>query len=223
MPSSPVLPVLRCLRLLLALLVLAAGPAGVAGQCRGRCNTTCATFVVVDAERGTNCSSDADLAGRTCASLQRVLDSIGQEDTASRPGDCVEVYVAAGQYTLVSPVAISQSVVLRGEYNASAITAGAAFPPRDSPSEAGAAPRPPDTTDMPPGQSSDPISAFEVTITSDVPALSAGSGGGREAASRLAFRSAQRVDITGLRFSSSPGIVTFDDISTVTIVDSSFR
>lgn len=179
----------------LLLLLLARRPAAVDGQCQGRCNTTCATLVIADAARGTDCGSASDLAGMTCDSLQHVLKSIERGSTVAEPGDCVEVYVAAGRYTLTSPVVITRSVVLRGEYNSSAITAGANFPSSRSGS-----------------------SVFGVTIGFD------GFGGrGKQALFALAFKSAERVEMTGLGFAGSPGIVGFDEIAMVIIKDCSFR
>lgn len=182
--------------LLLPLLLLAGCPTAADAQCQGGCNTTCTTLVLVDAARGTDCgSASRDLAGLTCDSLQHVLASIEEGATMAEPGGCVEVYVAAEHYTLTSPVVIIGSVVLRGEYDRNAITAGASFP-----------------------TSSGGTSGFGVTITFD------GFGGrGKEALFALAFKSTERVEMIGLRFAGSPGIVGFDDVAMVTIKDCSFR
>ena len=176
----------------------------VTAQCLERCNTTCATFVTVDSSLGSNCGSSGNLAGMTCDSLQHVLESISKGRTVHQPGDCVEVYVAAGRYSVTTSVTIAQSVVLRGEYDSGAVSEGASSPTSGPP---------------PPGEPQG-ASPFATTVAFE---MEKRGGPGESALYAVNFTSADRVAIVGLEFSTSPRVIGFDNVVNVTVLDCIFR
>ncbi len=85
----------------------------------------CSTRVMVDGDRGLDCSSLGveswdDLNGSVCDGLQDVLDIVNGSEQWSepQPADCVEIFLVAGHYEISAARVLSRvSVILRGEYN----------------------------------------------------------------------------------------------------------